>query len=114
MEISNREELKKIILKYGVILIVYAVFSQFLIGFIASKLWDILNPEIQNQIQNQQYFEMIIALTNVLINSTIAIIIFLDMKRLRLGWIVTLLALFYPAAGAMLLIICKALLDDSV
>lgn len=114
MVIDNKEEIIKLITKYSITLIIFAIFSNFVSNYITMFIWNLFDPEIQNQVQDQKIFSMIVGLTMILVNSVIAIIIATDVKRNRLGWLIIVFALFYPTVGAILLIFCKAIIKDEI
>ena len=105
--ILTQEEIIKLLKKYGVLLILFDIFSRFGLNY-GLKLYYDAFPLTNLTEEHSLYSSIAINLISIVMNLIVAIILLFDMDRRRgLTWIIFVMALFGPWMSVLFLMMWK-------
>ena len=100
----EREQIKRLFIKYGILLIVYIILMRVTEFFILPGLFDL---DYENTGHAAIIRSIVINGTLLLINIAIAIVVLIDSKGVIKRWIPVFLTSIFPEAGILYFLVLK-------
>lgn len=105
--ILSKEEIVRLLMKYGIILIAFDIFSRFGLNYGLQFYYSMFPVEDMTRAQSS-YTSLVVNLIGVLMNLIISFIVLFDMDRkLKLTWLIFVMALFSPWTSVLFLIVWR-------
>lgn len=105
--------LKSLIQKYGIILIIFFLLNQFihlgLVGWLTEVLYA---NEIGGRMLSSRANAILFSLVSIALNSIIAIVTLSDSKKIQLRWLIFFVTLLAPAIGVVFLLLVRVIEKD--
>ncbi len=106
MSPTKSSELKSLLKKYGIILIVFFILNNFIVGGLASWISNLIYPDNFPNTFGRTY-SLIVSSVSILINSLIAVITLADTRKSDLRWLIFFITLVAPSVGVIFLFVSK-------